>query len=73
MNIKLLTEQHLEFLIISLKGGCTGLSEFTLVKMPHCLKLQVSTHINDIMETWSFSYNNSLIKFHVENNLEATA
>ena len=31
---KLLTEQHLEF--ISLKEGCTGSSESTLVKMPHC-------------------------------------
>ena len=34
MNIELLIEHHLEFL--SLKGGCTGSSESTLVKMPHC-------------------------------------
>ena len=34
MNIKLLTEHHLE--ILSLKGGCTGSSESTFVKMPHC-------------------------------------
>ena len=34
MNIKLLTEHHLEFL--SLKGGCTGSSESIIVKMPHC-------------------------------------
>ena len=33
---KLLTEHHLEFL--SLKGGCTGSSESTNVKMPHCWK-----------------------------------
>ena len=33
MTIKLLTEQHLEFLL--LKGGCTGLSESTLVKIPY--------------------------------------
>ena len=33
MSVKLLTEHHLEFL--SFKGGCTGLSEHTLVKMPH--------------------------------------
>ena len=39
MIVKLLTEHHLEFL--SLKGGCTGLSESTLVKMPHCLKSHV--------------------------------
>ena len=36
MKIKLPTEHHLEFL--SLKGGCTGSSESTLVKMPHCWK-----------------------------------
>ena len=39
MNVKLLTEHHLEFL--SLKGGCRGLSESTLVKMPHCKKSHV--------------------------------
>ena len=32
-TVKLLTEHHLEFL--SLEGGCTGLSDSTLVKMPH--------------------------------------
>ena len=31
MIVKLLTEHHLEFL--SLKGGCRGLSESTLVKL----------------------------------------
>ena len=36
MIVKLLTEHHLEFL--SLKGGCTGSSESTHVKMPHCWK-----------------------------------
>ena len=36
MTVKLLAKQHLEFL--SLKGGCTGLSESTLVKIPHCWK-----------------------------------
>ena len=35
-NVKLLTEHHLEFL--SLKGGCTGSFESTLVKMPHYWK-----------------------------------
>ena len=34
MTVKLLTEHHLEFL--SLRGDCTGSSESTLVKMPHC-------------------------------------
>ena len=37
MSVKLLTEQYLEFL--SLKGGCTGSYESTLVKKPHCWKL----------------------------------
>ena len=36
MIVKLLTEQHLEFL--SLKGGCTGWFESTLDKLPHCWK-----------------------------------
>ena len=42
MTVKLLTEQHLEFL--SLKGGCTGLSESVLVKIPHCLKSRAAAH-----------------------------
>ena len=41
--VKLLTEHHLEFL--SFKGGCTGSSEFTLVKMPHCWKSRVTAQI----------------------------
>ena len=36
MRVKLPTEHHLEFL--SLKGGCTGSSKSTFVKMPHCWK-----------------------------------
>ena len=39
MTVKQLTEQHLESL--TLKGGCTGSSESTLVKMPHCWKSHV--------------------------------
>ena len=42
MSVKLLTEHHLEFL--SLKGGCTGLSESTFVTMPHCWKANVTAH-----------------------------
>ena len=37
MIVKLLTEHHLEFL--SLKGGCRGSSESTLVKMSKLLKI----------------------------------
>ena len=36
MIVKLLTEHHLKFLI--LKGGYTGSSESTLVKMSNCWK-----------------------------------
>ena len=36
MTVKLLIDHHLEFL--SLKGGCTDLSESTHVKMPHYWK-----------------------------------
>ena len=40
MSVKLLTQNDLEFL--RLKGGCTGSSESTLVKMPHCWKSHVT-------------------------------
>ena len=49
MNVKLLTEHHLEFL--SVKGGCTGLYEFTLVKchivgnlMPRLTDFDLTSH-----------------------------
>ena len=40
MTVELLTEYHLEFL--SLKEGCTGSSESTLAKIPHCWKSHVT-------------------------------
>ena len=43
MSVKLLTEHNLEFL--SLKGGCTGSSETTLVKMTYCWKSRVIAQI----------------------------
>ena len=43
MSVKLLNEQHLEFL--NLKGGCTGSSESPLVKMPHCWKSSVMARL----------------------------
>ena len=51
MSVKLLTEHNLEFL--SLKGGCTGSSESTLVKMSNCWKshaaaqTEVASHVNE--------------------------
>ena len=41
---KLLTEHHLGFL--SLKGGCTGSSKSTFVKMPYCWKSHVMAHLS---------------------------
>ena len=43
MIVKLLAEHHLEFL--SLKGGCRGSSESTLVKMLICLKSHASAQM----------------------------
>ena len=37
-----MTEQHLEFL--SLKGGCRGSSESTLVEMSNCWKSHAAAH-----------------------------
>ena len=42
MIVKLLTQHHLEFL--SLKGGCRGSPESTLVKMSNCWKSHVTAH-----------------------------
>ena len=42
MIVKLLTEHHLEFL--SLKGGCKGSSESTLVKISNCWKSHAAAH-----------------------------
>ena len=43
MTVKRLTEHLLE--AISFKGGCTGLSESTIVKMPHCWKSHVTAQM----------------------------
>ena len=43
ITVKLLTEHHLKFLCWT--RGCTGSSESTLVKMPHCWKSDVAAHI----------------------------
>ena len=51
MIVKLLTEHHLE--LLSLKGGCTGSSESTLVKIPQCWKSHVLAHFMVKEETYS--------------------
>ena len=43
MTVKQLTEHHLEFL--NLTGGCTGSSESTLVKTPHCWKSHITAQL----------------------------
>ena len=43
MSVKLVTEHHLE--LLSLKGGSTGSSESTPVKMTHCWKSHVVAHL----------------------------
>ena len=43
MIVKLLTEHHFEFL--SLKGGCRGLSESSLVRMSNCWKSHAAAQI----------------------------
>ena len=42
MIVKMLTEHYLEFL--SLKGGCRGLSEFTLDEISNCWKSHAAAH-----------------------------
>ena len=44
MFLKQLAKNHLDF-FFCLKGGCTGLSESTLVKIPHCWKSYVVAHL----------------------------
>ena len=55
MTIKLLTEHRLEFL--SLKGGCTGSSESTLVKMPHCWNSRVTAQLFLCLKGLNWTYN----------------
>ena len=77
MTVKLLTQHHLEF--PSLKEGCTGSSESTLVKMPHCWKSHVTAQLcfpggkklSDLVEigyTMMHIYNifHNLIKGHTD-------
>ena len=54
MNIKLLTEHHLE-LFLSLKRGYTGLSESTLVKMPHCWKSHIYEPAHEILASIAYT------------------
>ena len=53
MIVKLLTEHHLEFLI--LKGGCRGSSEPTLVKMSNCWKSHAMAQLS-VMQDFLFVF-----------------
>ena len=47
-----MTEQHLESL--RLKGGHTGLSGYTLVKMPHYWKSHVAAHMSILLSMLNY-------------------
>ena len=71
MSVKLLTENHLEFL--SSKGGCTGSSESTLVKIPHCWKSHVMAHMLLISDSWVNCNDSRMILCQLEEVLQAQA
>ena len=62
MIVKLLTEHHLEFL--SIKGGCTGSSESTLVKMPHCWKYHAAALIVSRLGPCQMPFRNHILAVH---------
>ena len=62
MSVKLLTEHLLE--ILSLEGGCTCLSESTLVKMPNCWKSHVTAQID--MTRKFHNYRLQTSQWHIE-------
>ena len=64
MIVKLLTEHHLEFL--SLKGGRTGSSESTLVKMPSCHSSNfICAQVLHVTQLMQLSQYNRLIKLSI--------
>ena len=74
MSVKLLTEHHSEFL--SLKGGCIGSSESTLVKMPHCWNPQVTAqmYITEYpLQPYPFAYKKLLTKGDQDNMTHTVA
>ena len=64
MTVKLLTDDNFEFL--SLKGGFTGSSGSTLVKIPHCWKSHVAAQIFPLMYAGTSRLGlSSLVNIHV--------
>ena len=58
---RLLTEQHLVFLI--LKGGCIGSSKSTLVKIPHFWKSHVTAHFTIVFVDHYGEYSSCLMSY----------
>ena len=54
MSVKLLTGRYFEFL--SLKGGCTGSSESSLVKTPRCWKSYVKAQLSLFRDCFRYIY-----------------
>ena len=67
MSVKLLTEHHLE--LLSLKDGCRGSSESTLVQMPHCRKSHVAAQMNIMSgprDQWVKIFHYSFLMYDIE-------
>ena len=56
MRVKLLTDHHLEFLI--LKEGCTGSPESTLIKMLDCWKSHFAGQLFQLVKTMQQKFMN---------------
>ena len=63
MTVKLLTKHYLEFL--SLKVGCTGLSDSTLVKIPHYWTSRHDSNVNTDAVVSVIAYKNYFCGFGV--------
>ena len=62
MSVKLLAEHHLGYL--SLKGGYTGSSESTLIKMPHCWKSHVALTVKPVIYIYIYALRHSVSLDH---------
>ena len=69
MTIKLLTEHFLE--VLSLTGGCTGSSQSTLVKMPHCWKSHATAHFSVGFRKQIYTFNNLTLRLTILNPVKS--
>ena len=63
MIVKLLTEHHLEF--VSLKGGCTGSSESTPVKMSNCWKSHAAAQLSFNFKAYYSKYRYDFVVYPI--------